>query len=174
MRGSGPRGTGKWILACVILCFPHSTAPADTSQILQIPLLRAEMDRSKDLPTHVVEKWTKIPPASDNACGQKQECCHKLPLRVFVRIRPLVSEEAGHTQADIQEGVSKMSGKRTLQMSFEANGRAQDRYFSGFTGVIQPHMDNRAAYAQSIRPLVDHIFLGRTSCGFAYGHTGIY
>jgi hypothetical protein len=160
------------LLMITFVLLPSCTSPALVSEEFK-PGWRSGSPKQIDTPITMVEKSIKCP---DSEIGMGETAqdhrSHKLPLQVFVRIRPLVGEEVGQALASLVEGTSKATGKKTLQMSFNANGREQDRYFRGFEGVVHPDMDNTATFEKVLKPLVCEVLEGKTSFGFAYGHTG--
>jgi len=124
------------------------------------------------------------------------------PVQVYIRVRPLIKDEAGHTMMDykvhtdsgggggkVESSSSalhvKMMGKqRSINPAFAANltaapprflsQREDWKVFEGFTRVLEPESTNESVYAATAKPLIlPQVVSGnRSACIFTYGHTG--
>lgn len=95
----------------------------------------------------------------------------RLPVRVYVRVRPLVGEgEEESVEARLIEGSDK--GKRSLLLTTDFGGRALERYYAGFERVVWGSQNNHAMYTSFFAGMAQDVLAGRTVCAFAYGHTG--
>ena len=98
-----------------------------------------------------------------------------LPVRVFIRVRPLVEAErrSGHEHLEwkhsAEAGPPHSDG---LAVQYADRGKAKSRRFKGFDGIFHPEHGNADVYEKAIAPLVPRVAAGLTACAFAYGHTG--
>jgi len=121
---------------------------------------------------------------------EKADVDGAFPVRVFVRVRPLIRSEIEAEHKEITYNAKRMKSKTTM-MSIEDStarnvrksaiqkakakgktGKAKLKKFKGFGGVLSAEIDNHATFEQCILPSIGNLLEGRTVCVFAYGHTG--
>jgi hypothetical protein len=113
------------------------------------------------------------------------------PVRVYVRIRPLIEEEKGHKSMNYRIIHNHRSSSAALHVQLPAKKqpdmnpaftggdipppllRRRDnnwKVFEGITGVLERDATNEQVYQQTLRPALRH--KPRSLCVFTYGHTG--
>ena len=120
---------------------------------------------------------------------------HKFPIQVFVRMRPLVGREIEEKHEEMEyivkpftftktgkkkEKKTKKGNKDKVSRSLSmitlnnVSGRKMDRSkdYKGFEAIILPGDDNIKTFNTCIKPSLENIVNGDSTCVFAYGHTG--
>mmetsp|Transcript_20942 Transcript_20942/g.43682 ORF Transcript_20942/g.43682 Transcript_20942/m.43682 type:complete len:458 (-) Transcript_20942:63-1436(-) len=121
-----------------------------------------------------MQKQNQLPPAT-------------AAVQVYLRIRPLISEEDGHNlityKVDDNNGTFHLKlpdrGSQPAPNSAFANAprfRHREPKFKacgGFTEILQEDCNNDLAYRTTVQPLVNPIVSrNESACVFTYGHTG--
>lgn len=110
-------------------------------------------------------------------------------VQVFVRVRPLITEEEGHDLLEYK--TNEGGGVFQLKMPTRNNDepkknpafsnapplrRRRDEWktYQGFTNILQEEYNNEQVYQATIQPLVQHLAESthQSACVFTYGHTG--
>eukprot|EP01084_Bolivina_argentea_P029589 54943_1 len=112
----------------------------------------------------------------------------KFPVRVFVRLRPLIKEEIEQkhekfeyntkyikktksTKININD-ITKKQRQSSIKRKNKKNNKIPIKKFSGFNSILSETQNNNETFKQCILPSIENIFSGFTICSFAYGHTG--
>jgi len=110
----------------------------------------------------------------------------KFPVRVFVRLRPLIQSEleAKHEELEYSTAsagttikITDITKKTSRQSIKRKDAKTKDskkaiKKFKGFERIFSAKDDNVECFEQCVLPSMDNIFKGFTVCSFAYGHTG--
>merc|ERR1719203_2415891 len=110
----------------------------------------------------------------------------KFPVRVFVRLRPLIQSELEAKHEELEYNTASAGTtikitditKKTSRQSIKPKGaKTKDskkaiKKFKGFERIFSAKDDNVECFEQCVLPSMDNIFKGFTVCSFAYGHTG--
>ena len=108
----------------------------------------------------------------------------QFPIRVYVRIRPLVGKEIEEKHDSLSYSIKKVAAKKskkkgknnkktkeTKTFAISKNGRISKQY-TGFTNILEPNATNKDTFTTCILPCLSSMLNGDSSCVFAYGHTG--
>ena len=116
----------------------------------------------------------------------------KFPIKVFLRIRPLIKDEIEnkHDMISYDCAESKQGDKKTIILKNidaatgtekekgKGKGKGKGKLsnkelkYTGFSAVVTPKDDNKATFSVCIEPSLSAMLNGKTVCCFAYGHTG--
>lgn len=90
------------------------------------------------------------------------------PVKVYVRVRPLIPPE-------VEAGDTCMAGMATTTSPLGEEGvavKTDQTTVGGFAGVLGPEADNTAVFERVFLPCLDTVVAGGTASLFCYGYTG--